>query len=82
MTLTNIQYKNSENNNIADVSTYTTVIINPIVIAYFFETIYKEAFDYLLATSFKNGGFLRLVSIYFDIIEINSWNTLYLHYLV
>lgn len=48
----------------------------------FFHIIYKKVLLTLLASRYCDEGLLRLVSMYFDIIEINGHGILYLYYLV
>lgn len=47
-------------------------IINLVDITYFFETIYCDIFENMLATDFKNEELVGLVLTYFGIIEING----------
>ena len=77
-----MRYKDSKNSNTIDIFVHTTTTMNPIVVAQFFKTIYKDIFNYLLATRSSHCGFLRPVSIYFEIVEINGREMLYLYDLI
>lgn len=57
-------------------------IINSIAIDRFFQAICYYIFEYLLVANSKNMGLFGSISIYFCIIEINSQEMIYLHYLV
>ncbi len=52
------------------------------MVAQFFEAICTEIFEYLLAVRSDLGGFLGLVSTYFETIETNGRERFHLYYLV
>lgn len=57
-------------------------IINLLVLAQFFKTIYTGIFKYLLIIRSIKRGLLGIVSIYFGTLETNGQGMLYLHCLV
>ena len=66
--LDSIRYKDFESNNTTNIFIRAIAIMNLIVIAQFFETIYISIFDHLLAAKSNHRIFLRLMYIYFRII--------------
>lgn len=57
------------------------IIINFIAIVQFFYIIFIAIIDYLLAFKRENN-FLRLFSYYYNIMAINDYNILHLHYIL
>lgn len=56
-----------------------TVIINFAAIIHFFKAICYSKFKNLLTINSKNKGFLSFISIYFDIVKINTLRILHLY---
>lgn len=61
---------------------WVTTIINPIIVAKFFETICISIFQHILNTRSQESGLLELVLTNFRIVKTNSQGILYLHYFV
>lgn len=61
---------------------YATATMNLVVVAKFFYETCTNIFDYLLIAGLTHGGLFSLVSIFFGMVETNSWGMLHLHCLV
>lgn len=55
---------------------YKIVIINPVVVAKFFYTIYNILFSALLTAGRKKRGLLEPILIYFSVVETNDYSIL------
>lgn len=65
LNLADMQYKKSKNNNAANIFAYATSIINFLVVAQFFKTIYKSIFKHLFAAGSRDGGLVMPIPMYF-----------------
>lgn len=72
LTLVNVKYKESKDNNMANFFACTTTTINFMAITQFYKTIYVDILKYLFTSGFKNGSLLKLILTYFRIVKINS----------
>ena len=82
MTLAEISINNDVDDNVDSDFNRVIAIINSIAIAQFFEVIYEEIFEHLLVAKSLEKDLFDSISIYFDIVEINNRDMLYLHCLM
>lgn len=67
-----VQFENNTSTTSIKEFGWVIVIMNLIVIAQFFETVYTKIFINLLVVEFIKNSFLGSISIYFKTIKINN----------
>ena len=74
-----VNYKSVISINAANNFNWITTTMNFVVVVQFFNSIYKNVFEYLLTVNSLNNDFFDLIFTYFDIVKTNNRDLLYLH---
>lgn len=82
LVLAGIYYKDNDLSNSTKQFALTTITINLIAVAAFFEATYTNIFSHLFNAGSQKDGLLGPVSTYFWIVETNDQRMLYLYYFI